>query len=221
VERRLGPEYVRRELSPLGWELIASRAGRWLLLEGAVPAPHALPPPRSFVAGGVRFEADYGVFSPERIDPGSALLLDVASRFEPVDAVADIGIGYGALALSLVVGRLAARAVGTDVDSIALWLAERNAADAGVPLEVKLDADPLAIPRTPLTVCNVPTHVDAARTAALMGGLAERARDGRLLAVVHASLEERYARHLDRPSLSVTHHAGAGYVVFEASSSSR
>jgi 16S rRNA G1207 methylase RsmC len=216
VERRFGPDYVRRELDPFGWSLAPERSGRWLLLRGDVPAPHPLPPPRAFEAGGgLVFEADYGVFSPGGIDAGSALLLEVASRFAPVEAVADVGVGYGALAVSLVAGGGARRAVGTDVDSIALWLAERNAAAAGVPLEVSLDPDPLAVERTPLTVSNVPTHLDAARTAALMSGLAERATDGRLLAVVHASLADRYARHL--AGLRLTRHAGAEHVVLDAS----
>jgi 16S rRNA G1207 methylase RsmC len=214
VERRFGPEYVRRELSPFGWELSASRDRRWLLLEGAVPPPHELPPPRSFVSGdGLRFEADYGVFSSERVDPGSTLLLDVAARLAPVETLADVGVGYGALAISLVARGLAARAVASDVDSIALWLAERNAAAAGVPLEVELDSDPVSLERTPLTVCNVPTHLDAAGAAALMSGLAERAYDGRLLAVVHASLADRYARHLE--GLDVARHAGPQHVVLE------
>jgi hypothetical protein len=214
VERRFGPAFVRRELEPLGWSLTAERAGRWLLMRGPVPAAHPLPPPRSFVApGGLVFEADYGVFSPRAIDPGSALLLDVASSLGAVDAVADIGVGYGALAVSLVARGVASRAVGTDVDSIALWLAERNAAAAGATLAVALDPDPLAVERTPLTVCNVPTHLDAASTAALMSGIAERARDGRVLAVVHASLAHRYARHLPG---RVTRHQGADHVVLEA-----
>jgi 16S rRNA G1207 methylase RsmC len=218
VERRLGPEFVRRELGPLGWELSVSREGRWLLLSGPVPPPHSLPPPRSFTAAsGLVFEGDYGVFSPAGIDAGSALLLELASGLEAVDAVADIGVGYGALAVSLAAGGRARRAVGTDVDSIALWLAERNAGAAGVALEVALDPDPLAVERTPLTVCNVPTHLDAKRTAALLAGLAERARHGRLLAVVHASLEERYARHLNQPGLRVSRHPGADHVVLEVS----
>jgi hypothetical protein len=49
-----------------------------------------------------------------------------------------------------------------------------------------------------------------------MGGLAERARDGRLLAVVHARLEERYARRLDRPGLDITRHPGGEHVVLDA-----
>jgi 16S rRNA G1207 methylase RsmC len=217
VERRFGPGFVRRELEPLGWSLTAERAARWLLMRGPVPAAHPLPPPRSFAASdGLVFEADYGVFSPRGIDPGSALLLDVAARVGAVDVVADIGVGYGALAVSLVARGVASRAVGTDVDSIALWLAERNAAAAGTPLAVALDPDPLAVERTPLTVCNVPTHLDAAATATLMAGLAERARDGRLLAVVHAALADRYARHLDRPGVHLSRHAGANHVVLEA-----
>jgi 16S rRNA G1207 methylase RsmC len=215
VERRHGPEPVRRALEPFGWSLEAERAGRWLLLHGEVPPPHELPLPRSFRAGGLTFEADYGVFSPEGIDPGSALLLEVASGSGPFDAVADVGVGYGALALSLVARGMARRAVATEVDSIAAWLAERNAAAAGVDLLLALDPDPLAVERTELTVCNVPTHLDARGSAALMAGLAERARDGRLLAVVHAGLEERYARHLE--GLRVARHPGPEHVVLEAS----
>jgi 16S rRNA G1207 methylase RsmC len=177
-----------------------------------------LPPPRSFTAAsGLVFEGDYGVFSPAGIDAGSALLLELASGLEAVDAVADIGVGYGALAVSLAAGGRARRAVGTDVDSIALWLAERNAGAAGVALEVALDPDPLAVERTPLTVCNVPTHLDAKRTAALLAGLAERARHGRLLAVVHASLEERYARPLNQPGLRLARHRGADHVILDVS----
>jgi 16S rRNA G1207 methylase RsmC len=159
-------------------------------------------------------EADYGVFSPGAIDAGSALLLEVASGLGPLEALADIGVGYGALALSLVAGGVAPRAVATEVDSIAAWLAERNAAAAGIELRLALDPDPLAVERTELTVCNVPTHLDARASAALMAGLAARARDGRLLAVVHAGLEERYARHLE--GLDVARHRGADHVVLEA-----
>src|SRR4051794_16604178 len=61
LERRLGPDYLHRELEPLGWSLSVDRDGRWLLMRGAVPPPHELPPPRSFEAGGLTFEADYGV----------------------------------------------------------------------------------------------------------------------------------------------------------------
>jgi 16S rRNA G1207 methylase RsmC len=214
VERRHGPDYARRLLEPYGWQLEAERAARWVLLHGDVPPAHELPRPRSFSAHGVMFEADYGVFSPERIDPGSELLLELASRGEPVDRVADIGTGYGALAILLVAAGHAGRALATEVDSISAWLAERNARAARVDLRVALDPDPLVFGATPLTVCNVPTHLDAVSTAAMMEGLVGRARGGRVLAVVHASLEERYGRYF--PRRATTRHRGGEHVVFEA-----
>jgi methyltransferase family protein len=220
VERRHGPGPAQQALAPLGWRLRPERSGRWLLLHGTVPEPHELPPPRSFGAGvgarTLRFEADYGVFSAEAVDPGSALLLEVASGLPAVKAIADVGTGYGALAICLLVTGRATRAAGTEVDSIAAWLAERNAAAAGVELRVRLDPDPLSVERTPLTVCNVPTHLDAAHSAALMRALAARARDGGLVTVVHARLEDRYRRHLELPGLRVSRHAGGEHVVLEA-----
>ena len=216
VARRLGPDFLPRSLAPLGWELSAERSRQWLLLRGAVPDAHDLPPPRSFTARGLTFEADYGVFSPDRIDAGSDLLLKVAAGLPPAESVADIGAGYGALAISLVASGRAARAVGTELDSVAAWLAERNAAAAGIPFPVRLDADPKGVEPTELTVCNVPTHLDARRSAFLMAGLADRAHSGRLLAVVHATLEERYARHLSRRGLRLSRHRGPEHVVLDA-----
>jgi hypothetical protein len=213
VERRHGPDYVRRALEPFGWRLEPERAARWLLLHGEVPAAHALPPPRSFESGGLVFEADYGVFSPGRVDPGSELLLRIALEGDPVEAVADIGTGYGALALSLVARGRARRAVATEVDSIAAWLAERNARAARAELRLAFDPDPVSVEATPLTLCNVPTHLDASGTAALMAGLGARASGGRVLAVVHAGLEERYARYFPP---RVTRHRGGEYVVFDS-----
>ena len=105
----------------------------------------------------------------------------------------------------------------TDVDCIALWLAERNAAACGVRMDVHCTPDPLQAESTPLTVCNVPTHINAAQSAELMRGLAQRARGGReLLIVVHASLEARYARHLATAGLKAVRHPGPSHVVLEA-----
>ena len=49
-----------------------------------------------------------------------------------------------------------------------------------------------------------------------MGGLLRRARSGRLLAVVHASLEMRYARYFTQAGLRPVRHSGAAHVVLDS-----
>jgi len=219
--KQQGPDSIRRLLEAAGWRLERDRSGRLVRLRGRPPATMERPAPRRFSAplGGrqVELAADYGVFSPERIDDGTALLLQVALRHTPVDRVADVGVGYGPLAIGLVLGGVARAAVATDVDCVALWLAGENALACGVPLVLTCAPDPAAIDPTPLTVCNVPTHIDRHDTERFMAGLAARAREGCLLAVVHASLEGRYTRHLESHGLRVGRHAGPAHVVLEAS----
>jgi len=223
MTKQQGPDSVRAVLDGLGWNLDRQRAGRVVRLHGEAPAAAALPLPRGFTAdlgrrSGVDLVADYGVFSPDRLDEGTALLLDIALREPPVSRVADIGVGYGALAIGLVLNGIAPSAVGTDVDAIALWLSEENARSNSVPLDLALSSDPMAAAPTPLTVVNVPTHIDAAETAAFMASLVERARHGRLLIVVHASLEGRYVRYLSSHG-PLQRHPGPAHVVLELGSS--
>jgi 16S rRNA G1207 methylase RsmC len=197
-----GPDSVRRMLESAGWSLAKERGGRVIRLRGSPPAQPARPPgPRGFTVTlgsrpGVRLAADYGVFSPGRVDDGTELLLSVALRHEPVARVADIGVGYGALAIGLVLNGVAGAATGSDTDSVALWLAEENARSCGVAADLAMTRDPAAVQPAPLTVCNIPTHISAEESRRFMAALARRARHGTLLVVVHASLEQRYARHL-------------------------
>ena len=218
--RQQGPDSIRALLEGAGWTLERDRSRGMVRLRGAPPAEPERPDPRRFTAllGGRRVElaADYGVFSPDRVDAGTALLLEVALGRPPVDRVADVGVGYGALAIGLVLGEAAGAALATDVDCVALWLAGENAALCGVPLDLSCTPDPAAIGATALTVCNVPTHIDRGATARFMAALAGRARGGRLLAVVHASLEARYTRHLEAGGLRVRRHPGPAHVVLEA-----
>ncbi len=220
LDKQQGPDSVRAMLTELGWTLERRKAGRSVLLTGTSPTSTAIAPePRRFTDSlgdnTFSFAADYGVFSPGAVDAGTRLLFDVAVRCEPVEAVADIGTGYGPLAIGLVRAGIAARAVGTDVDGVALWLAAGNAAAAGVELSLALSPEPTSVGPTSLTVCNVPTHVPAADSARLLSGLLKRG--GRLLVVVHASLADRYARHLEADRRRVRRHPGAAHVVLEAS----
>jgi len=245
LRNQQGPRSVAALLAGLGWQDIRrEHDGGLVRITGHPAAPVArrnggtsdssgpamasaqgglggLPVARQFsaVLGAheLTFLADYGVFSPDRIDDGSRLLAEVMLRQPPVGTIADIGTGYGPLAIAAVANEIAARAVGTDVDCIALWLAGRNAAASGVPLEVRCTPDPLQVEATALTVCNVPTHISAAQSAELLRSLARRAMNGRkLLIVVHASLESRYARHLAEAGLVISRHPGPSHVVLEA-----
>ncbi len=220
VSKQQGPDSVRRLLGELGWTLKRDRQGRVIFLRGVCPPSATLPPPQSFAAvlGKKRIEllADYGIFSPKRIDDGTSLLLDIALQQPPIETVADIGIGYGAVAIGIVLNRVATGTVGTDVDGLALWLAEQNARAHSVPIRLACTPDPAAVEFTSLTVCNVPTHIDRQQSVRFMAGLAERARHGRLLAVVHTSLEARYAQHLTAAGLHVHRHPGTAHVVLDA-----
>jgi 16S rRNA G1207 methylase RsmC len=221
MSRNQGPDSIAGLLSDLGWQLRArerDRGGVRLVTRPPAPAqPVPVPVPTAFTAtvGGqqLRLVADYGVFSPGAIDAGTAVLCDVALAGPAVDLLADIGTGYGAIAIALVRNGIAARAVGTDVDLVALWLARQNAAANDVELAVTGTPDPAALAPTALTVCNLPTHVDRSASAALIAGLCHRAGHGRLLMVVHASLEARYARHLHHAGLRVRRHPGPSHVV--------
>ncbi|WP_328720283.1 methyltransferase [Streptomyces sp. NBC_00247] len=220
VDKQQGPDSVRRLLESLGWRIEQVKRGRQRLLSGIAPAEAELPEPRHFtarVAGAeLTFAADYGVFSPGEVDAGTALLLEAALRCDPVESVADIGTGYGPLAIGLLRGGIARRALVTDVDCVALWLARHNARLNGTEIEARWTPDPGTVEATPLTVCNVPTHIDAEATRLLMDRLLERAKTGRLLAVVHASLESRYVAHFRRAGMDPSRFPGPAHVVLGA-----
>ncbi len=222
VDKQQGPSSVERLLGSLGWQLDETKQGRMRQLMGQPPEDADLPEPKQFTVeigdAVVHLAADYGVFSPGEIDAGTGLLLEVAKRGPAVEVLADIGTGYGPLAIGLVRNGIAERAVATDVDCVALWLATCNAESNGVALDAVCSADPTAVEPTALTVCNIPTHIDAEQTAVLMARLLQRARDGRLLAVVHASLEGRYTRYLEQGGFSPVRHAGRAHVVLETGS---
>ncbi|MEI7033332.1 methyltransferase [Streptomyces pratensis] len=222
LHKQQGPASCAALLTRLGWRDVRhKREGGLVRVTGLPPRSAELPEAKAFsgAIGSVEldFLADYGVFSPGHVDDGTALLAEVALRQSPVEVLADIGVGYGPLAIGLVRNGVARRAVATDVDCLALWLAERNAAANGVPLTVECTPDPLDVEPTPLTVCNVPTHIPADLSTALTNALAERVRDGgKLLAVVHASLEQRYAHKLAAAGVKVARHPGPAHVVLEA-----
>jgi 16S rRNA (guanine1207-N2)-methyltransferase len=80
----------------------------------------------------LELETDAGVFSADRLDPGTRLLLDTAPAPPPAGDLVDVGCGYGPLALVLAARSPAARVWAVDVNERALGLCARNAARAGL-----------------------------------------------------------------------------------------
>jgi 16S rRNA (guanine1207-N2)-methyltransferase len=80
----------------------------------------------------LELETDSGMFSPARLDPGTRLLLDTASQPPATGDLADLGCGYGPLALVMAARSPAARVWAVDVNTRALELCARNAERAGL-----------------------------------------------------------------------------------------
>lgn len=163
----------------------------------------------------LQLAADFGVFSTDRIDDGTDLLLATALTMPPVPTVADVGTGYGPLALGMVLNGAARTAVASEVDAFALHLASSNARRLEIPLLLTGTQDPARLPPTPLTLCNVPTNIPHDQTDALMDGLATRTQWGPVLLVVHRSLGDRYAGHMHRPGMTVSSQYGEHHVVLQ------
>ncbi len=73
-----------------------------------------------------------GVFSPDRVDTGTAVLLGQAPPPPPAGALLDLGCGWGPLALTLALRSPAADVYAVDVNERALDLVRRNAAALGL-----------------------------------------------------------------------------------------
>ncbi|MEV5830687.1 methyltransferase [Spirillospora sp. NPDC052242] len=81
----------------------------------------------------LRLETDGGMFSPDRVDPGTRVLLETVPPPPPDGDLLDLGCGYGPIALTMAARAPAARVWGVDVNRRALALAEANAASAALP----------------------------------------------------------------------------------------
>src|SRR5579875_215306 len=77
-------------------------------------------------------ETDAGVFSPQRLDAGTRLLLDVVPPPPPRGDLLDLGCGYGPLALVMAARAPEAAVWALDVNERALALCAGNAARAGL-----------------------------------------------------------------------------------------
>lgn len=80
----------------------------------------------------VRVHTAPGVFSGDRLDPGTRVLLDAAPPPAAEGTLVDLGCGWGPIALALAAESPAARVVAVDVNERARELTARNAAALGL-----------------------------------------------------------------------------------------
>lgn len=125
---------------------------------------------------------DRGVFSPERVDPGTKLLL---LELPPPDAwpagpLVDVGCGYGPVAVTLARRATDGEVWAVDVNERARDLCRANAAAAGVADRVHV-VPPDEVPadlRPGLVVSNPPIRVGKAALHDLLAGWLGRLAEG-------------------------------------------
>lgn len=80
----------------------------------------------------LRLRTDRGMFSPDKVDLGTRVLLENAPAPPGDGRLLDVGCGYGPIALAMAVRSPGAHVLGVDVNARAVGLARRNAAENGL-----------------------------------------------------------------------------------------
>jgi 16S rRNA (guanine1207-N2)-methyltransferase len=141
---------------------------------------------------GDRFElaTDSATFSPRRLDPGTAFLLDAAPAPPPGGTFLDLGCGYGPIALTLARERPDARVVAVDVNERSRELCARNASELGcVNVEVFAPEEVDPSLRFDLIWSNPPIRIGKdALHELLLGWLQRLTPDGEAVLVVGRNL---------------------------------
>jgi 16S rRNA (guanine1207-N2)-methyltransferase len=162
---------------------------------------------------------DRGVFSGARIDPGTRYLLTEAPAPPPEGQLADVGCGYGPIALTLAARAPLASVWAVDINERALELTRANAAAAGLA-NVRV-ASPDDVPtdlRFAAIWSNPPVRVGKAALHDLLDGwLGRLDTDGAALLVVQRNLgADSLHRWLEGRDWSVTRLGSrAGYRLLE------
>ena len=120
-----------------------------------------------------------GVYSPDRLDPGTAVLLADLADHAPSGQLLDLGCGWGPIAIALAMRSSTAHVWGVDVNRRALELARTNAGLAGVAGSTTF-CEPDAVPpelRFAAIWSNPPIHVGKAALHELLGAWLPRLAD--------------------------------------------
>ena len=145
----------------------------------------------------LRLRTDRGVFSAERVDPGTKLLLMElpAPTDWPDGPVLDVGCGYGPIACTVALRDPGREVWAVDVNERARDLCATNATAAGVEVRVVAPDDVPSDLQVGLVVSNPPIRIGKAALHDLLSGwLARLAHGGEAWLVVQ--------KHLGADSLS-------------------
>jgi len=80
----------------------------------------------------LRLNTDRGVFSPDKVDLGTRVLLETVPALPAGGRLLDLGCGYGPVALTMASRAPGSAVLGVDVNARAVDLARRNAAGHGL-----------------------------------------------------------------------------------------
>lgn len=173
--------------------------------------------------GSLRLTTDAGVFSGDRVDPGTRLLLQEAPSPPPTGHLLDLGCGYGPIALTMARRAPEATVWAVDVNERAVDLCAENAAGHDLSDRVRavvVDAagrpiDPaVALPRLDLLWSNPPIRIGKTALHALLTTWLDRLTPhGRAVLVVQRHLgADSLADWLAREGFATTRLASrAGY----------
>jgi len=156
-------------------------------------------------------DADRGVFSAQRIDPGTKVLLLEAPPPPPAGHLLDLGCGYGPIACVLAIVAPAADVYAVDVNARALALAGANAAALGAGERIRV-SEPDGVPddvRFAQIWSNPPIHIGKPALHALLDRWLARLRpDGVAWLVVGKNLGgDSLHRRLTDAGWDVSRHA--------------
>ncbi len=179
------------------------------------PEPGAASRPRSVTLTlpdvTLSLRTDRGVFSAERVDPGTKLLLlDAPAPPEGAADLADLGCGYGPIALALAHRAPAATVWAVDVNARARALCQANATAAGLAnVQVVAPGDVPGSVRFAGLWSNPPIRIGKPALHALLAGWLDRLADGGTAwLVVHKHLgSDSLERWLAAPGRRVRRHS--------------